>query len=582
MRWLEGSVRNNCPRTVPVEGILARQRRWLLVVGLVTVLLVSSLLAASSRADTVGTLFINTNTTLTENHNGDIIIGVDGVTLDCAGYTVTGPGDGLGIFLDNRTGVTVKNCDVTNFSEGIAISGQGGNTLTGNIARLNSYAGISLGGSDGNTLDGNQANDNGFGAHATFGFLLVGSSNNVLTNNSASDNGETNFGLEVDSNDNMLSDNTASGGSRGFAPVESTGNTFHANTATGAGNGFVMQDADNNVFSNNWASDGGTGFNVGGSGNTFTHNHSSGNFTDGFNVGFGLSGNTFRDNTAHNNGNFGFVDNTSGGVGDVGTDNFYVGNLCIGNTTGRSSPNGLCLGHGETVNLVEPNGRWHLRRPNGSMHSFFYGNPGDVGLFGDWDGDGFDTPGMYRPTNGFAYLTNDLPPDGGVGFGDPALTFFFGGPGDQVFVGDWDGDGIDTLGISRNGKMFLANTNATVVADLEFWFGTPTDIAFGGDPDGDGQDSVFLYRPSSGFTYFTNSTPVGPNDVAPTDGTLFFGVPTDRFVIGDWNGSGTDTVGVFRPNDTTVYLRNANTTGPAHDSYVFGQAQWLPTAGIWS
>ena len=236
----------------------------------------------------------------------------------------------------------------------------------------------------------------------------------------------------------------------------------------------------------------------------------------------------------------------------------------------------------ETVNLVEPNGRWHMPRGDGTTHDFFYGNPGDVPLFGDWDGDGFDTPGMYRPTNGFAYLTNDLPADGGVGFGDPALTFFFGGPGDQVFVGDWDGDGIDTLGISRNGKMFLANTNATVFADMEFWFGNPTDIAFGGDPDGDGKDSVFLYRATSGFTYFTNSTPVGPNAVAPTHGTLFFGVPTDRFVIGDWNEDGTDTVGVFRPSDTTVYLRNDNTTGPAHVSYPFGQAPWLPVAGIWS
>lgn len=242
---------------------------------------------------------------------------------------------------------------------------------------------------------------------------------------------------------------------------------------------------------------------------------------------------------------------------------------------------GGCLGF-DLVSLVEPNGRWHLRRPDGTMHTFFYGNPGDVPLFGDWDGDGLDTPGMYRPTNGFAYLTNTLPPDGGVGVAQTGLTFFFGGPGDQVFVGDWDGNGTDTLGISRNGKMFLANTNATVVADREFWFGTPTDIAFGGDPDGDGKDSVFLYRPTSGFTYFTNATPVGPNDVAPTHGTLFFGVPSDRFVIGDWNGDNIDTVGVFRPTDTTVYLRNANTTGPAGVSYGFGQTAWVPVAGIWS
>ena len=233
----------------------------------------------------------------------------------------------------------------------------------------------------------------------------------------------------------------------------------------------------------------------------------------------------------------------------------------------------------DQVLLVEPNGRWHIRVPGSADYTFWYGISGDVPLFGDWDGDGYDTPGMYRPTNGFAYLTNTLPPDGGFGVGDPALTFFFGGPGDQVFVGDWDGDGVDTLGISRNGKIYLANTNATVIADQEFWFGTPTDTAFGGDAARDGTDGVFLYRPSSGFTYYTNSTPTGPNDVAPTHGTLFFGVPTDRFVIGDWDADGVDSVGVFRPSNTTVYLRNLNTTGAHGISYTWGQPTWQPVAG---
>ena len=231
--------------------------------------------------------------------------------------------------------------------------------------------------------------------------------------------------------------------------------------------------------------------------------------------------------------------------------------------------------------LVEPNGKWHLRYPDGSVREFYYGVSGDVPLMGDWNGDGIDTPGMYRPSSGSAYLTNQVPPPGGVGIADPALTFSFGIPGDQVFVGDWDGDRIDTLGIRRGGKVYLTNINGTGIADMEFWFGVPADLAFGGDPDGDGRDGVFLYRPSSGFTYYTNSTPVGPNDLAPTDGTLSYGVPTDRLVIGDWDGDGTDTVGVFRPSETSVYLRNTNTTGPADVTYFFGEAPWQPLAGFW-
>ena len=235
----------------------------------------------------------------------------------------------------------------------------------------------------------------------------------------------------------------------------------------------------------------------------------------------------------------------------------------------------------DTVGMFRPNnGFVYLRNSNdfGTADlEFFYGMGGDVPFVGDWDGDGIETPGMYRPDDGFAYPTNSIPPDGDVGYGE--LEFFFGLVGDQVFSGDWDGDGTDTLGIARNGKMFLRNTNDTGVADTEFFFGSPADLAFGGDPDGDGRDGIFLYRPPSGFTYFTNEPPTG--DVAPTDGSLFFGIPTDRFVIGDWDGDQVDTVGVFRPSDTTVYLRNTNSTGIAHESYSFGASSWSPVAGSW-
>jgi hypothetical protein len=36
--------------------------------------------------------------------------------------------------------------------------------------------------------------------------------------------------------------------------------------------------------------------------------------------------------------------------------------------------------------------------------SFFYGDPGDVILAGDWDGDGDDTVAVYRPSSGVVYL----------------------------------------------------------------------------------------------------------------------------------------------------------------------------------
>ncbi|MDH3607247.1 MAG: DUF4038 domain-containing protein, partial [Acidimicrobiia bacterium] len=235
---------------------------------------------------------------------------------------------------------------------------------------------------------------------------------------------------------------------------------------------------------------------------------------------------------------------------------------------------------GDRVALFDvTTGRWHLRHSADDDRWFYYGNPGDVPLMGDWDGDGDDTPGMYRPSTGFAYLTNQLPADGSAVVADPGLSFFFGIPGDQVLSGDWDGDGIDTLGIRRGDKMFLAAVNATSPAAWEFYFGVEGDIAVGGDADGDGGDSVFLYRPSNGFVYFTNAIPGGTSAAAATSGTLFFGQPSDRFIVGDWDANGNDTVGVFRPTETAFYLRNSNTTGPGDVTFAFGQSEWLPAVG---
>lgn len=247
---------------------------------------------------------------------------------------------------------------------------------------------------------------------------------------------------------------------------------------------------------------------------------------------------------------------------------------------------------GDEVLLVTPNGQWHIRRPGQADRTFWFGNPGDVPLLGDWNGDGRDTPGAWRsgPGGGFAYVTNSLPADGQVGVAD--FVFFFGDPGDSVFVGDWNGDGIDTLGISRGGHIFLTDTNGSggtpVPTHYDFWFGAVGDRPFGGDGDGNGKDSVFLYRgsgPGAGFVYYTNQTPAGPGAVAGTAGNFFFGQSSDRFVAGDWNADNVDSAGIFRPSNNTVYLSNSNPGGgapaPTDDSYGWGSSSWRPVAGVW-
>ncbi|HHC09505.1 MAG TPA: hypothetical protein ENK55_12470, partial [Actinobacteria bacterium] len=61
------------------------------------------------------------------------------------------------------------------------------------------------------------------------------------------------------------------------------------------------------------------------------------------------------------------------------------------------------------IGLVDAGGRWTLRRGLGSEDPadvFYFGNPGDHPIYGDWDCDGVDTPGLYRRSDGYVYLTN--------------------------------------------------------------------------------------------------------------------------------------------------------------------------------
>ncbi len=230
----------------------------------------------------------------------------------------------------------------------------------------------------------------------------------------------------------------------------------------------------------------------------------------------------------------------------------------------------------DTIGLVDPTqGLWHLRNEAGGERSFYYGNPGDVPLVGDWDCDGIDTPGMYRQSDGYVYLRNSNT----AGVAD--RRFFLGNPQDIPIAGDFDGDGCDTVSVYRatEGKVYIVNRlgddgRGLGAADISYYFGNPADVPFAGDFDGDGDDTIGLHRASTGFVYLRNSHAPGVADVE-----FFFGDPGDRFVAADWTGDGTDTPGLFRPSDRSFYLRHANTEGVADEVIRWGAGGWLPVAG---
>ena len=136
---------------------------------------------------------------------------------------------------------------------------------------------------------------------------------------------------------------------------------------------------------------------------------------------------------------------------------------------------------------------------------FAFGQAGDRPFAADFDGDGIADAGVYGTRGAFSTWTIDY---SGTNGRDAAADFqlAFGIPGDVPFVGDWNGDGAADLGLYRNGpatsgnpfmQFFIDLDRDGGAADTEVWFGVPGDEPFLGDWDGDGQldPGVFRYNP---------------------------------------------------------------------------------------
>jgi hypothetical protein len=138
-----------------------------------------------------------------------------------------------------------------------------------------------------------------------------------------------------------------------------------------------------------------------------------------------------------------------------------------------------------------------------------------------------DDAGLFNPDQGQWML------------GSGASPFFYGNPSDTPFMGDWNGDGVDTPGLFRrsDGFVYLRDWNGPGNANISYFFGNPSDMPLVGDFDGDGVDSVSIYRPSEQRIYISNS--IGPNGGAlgPADYSYLFGNPIDTPFVGDFGNT---------------------------------------------
>jgi hypothetical protein len=160
-------------------------------------------------------------------------------------------------------------------------------------------------------------------------------------------------------------------------------------------------------------------------------------------------------------------------------------------------------------------------------------------------------------------------------------------------LGDWTGSGNFTIGVvdvvpnpapasvssaPRLLRWQLKNTNQPGAPDYTILYGKEGDIPVVGDWDGNGTMTIGIFEPDTGVWKLKNTNLEGAPDY-----TFAYGVPGDLPVVGDWDGNGTTTIGVVDPATFTWYLRNRNSAGvPDITPFAYGVRGDIPVTGTWS
>lgn len=193
-----------------------------------------------------------------------------------------------------------------------------------------------------------------------------------------------------------------------------------------------------------------------------------------------------------------------------------------------------------------------------------YGRVTDEVFVGDWNGDGIDTLAVRR---GNQFIVNNS-----ISGGEVPIEFTFGRPGDEVYVGDWDGDGFDTFAV-RRGNMFDMRRDLLGAQGVDrIHYGRARDTVVVGDWDGNGTDTITVRRGNAYYIVNTNRT-------GWADRVIHYGRAGDGVLVGDWNSDGSDSLAVVR--GVQFFVRNDLATGYAEYEFVYGRAGDRVYLGDW-
>jgi hypothetical protein len=238
-----------------------------------------------------------------------------------------------------------------------------------------------------------------------------------------------------------------------------------------------------------------------------------------------------------------------------------------------------------------------------------FGADTDLPLAGDWNGSGTSNLAVYDPY----HKDWELDLNGNATWDgckiDKCYSFAIApkSTDDEIpLIGSWDGAAKQAVGVFKLVSSSTGSRNKTATVSGYWyldrnrngkWDGCSTDLCYGpfgtsadmpvvGNWDGSGTSKIGVFTPQTGM-WTLDSNGNGKFDGCTIDKCFGpFGSDGDIPVVGDWSGTGTAKIGVFRAATGEWFLDlngNGQWDGPTVDKYItgFGQPGDLPVVGKW-
>ena len=247
------------------------------------------------------------------------------------------------------------------------------------------------------------------------------------------------------------------------------------------------------------------------------------------------------------------------------------------------------------------NGQWDGCEVDLCIISF--GQPDDLPVAGNWSGDGTSHIGTFNPAAGSWRL--DLNGNGvWDGCAVDTCVNSFGQPGDLPVARQISGVNKSVIGTFTPQKTIFARRKRTVreaiwnfdrnangalddcSADQCKTFGTADALPVVGDWNGTGEEEIGVFFPKKGQWRLDGNGDGTLNRCRLDDCLGKFGAKGDLPVAGDWDGTGRVRIGVFRPRTGEWFLDmngNGRFDGCGADKCLapFGHPDDLPVTGRW-